>query len=164
MFVWMVWAQHCLPPKINTLSRLLCSAVAESELLNGKQILLFSLPFSRNVSCPRHHKVSFKVTVILTAVQCTGSLMTWRLCHLFVAILGALSCLLVCVIMGKERVCAGQGGPQSICQLWLPPYEGLLPEVPPTDNSLSLGKKSLYSIYRNRRNPQPQSLREIQLI
>lgn len=75
----------------------------ESELLKGKQILLFSLPFSRNVSCPKHHKVSFKVTVILTAMQCRGSLMTWRVCHLFVAISEVLSCLLACVITRKER-------------------------------------------------------------
>lgn len=82
---------------------LLCSTAAELEILNGKEIALFSLPFSRNVSCSKHHKILFSITPISTAMWRTGSLMSWWVCHLFVAISEVLSCLHVCVIRRRER-------------------------------------------------------------
>lgn len=81
---------------------LLCSTAAKLELLNEKEITLFSIPFSRNVSCPKHRKILFSITPISTATWRTGALMSWWVCHLFVAILEALSCLCVCVIR-RER-------------------------------------------------------------
>lgn len=81
----------------------LCSTAAELQILNGKEILLFSLPFIRNVSCPKHHKILFSITPILTAMRRTGCLMSRWVCHLFVAVSEALSCLHVCVIRRRER-------------------------------------------------------------
>lgn len=47
---------------------LLCSTAAELELLSEKEIPLFPLPFSRNVSCPKHHKILFSIAPILAAM------------------------------------------------------------------------------------------------